>query len=166
MKNIKYIFCILLLSSCYKSDRTKATPEIFIGEWQLSHSVSFEYDKTSDNYIILDTILPSNNAIINVKKNGNIVISEDGIKMATIKSKYIGYTVQGPYLTTYRTPSKSLNIMNGVYSFISMFSYLDSDTITVFGYPYYDESGSYSNEIANHNINTRGVVVYNFFTRK
>lgn len=166
MKNALYIICVFVFSSCNKSDRTKATPEIFVGEWNWSHSISFEYDKTTQNYNIHDTIIPNYNAEIKVNKKGNVVITENGTKMSTIKSKYISYGVQGPNLTTYETPSKSLNVMNGVYSFISMQSFFQSDTILVRGYPYYDESGPYSNEIAQQNINTRGVIVYNFFTKK
>ncbi len=169
MKNLLFLFVLIgIFSSCKKPDRTKTTPDFFVGKWQWSYSVMYEFETTWDNittYYFLDTIIPTNKALIHVKKNGNLIIYEDEIKMKTLQSHLIWYSESGKH-TSYGTPDSESNYMKGVYSHIFMNSFDKSDTILVLGYPYDGEPGSYFNEIAQQNINTGGVIVYNFFTRK
>jgi hypothetical protein len=166
MKVLIIISLILAIASCSKTNGVKKSPEIFIGEWQWTYSVIFEYNQNTQDYDINDTIKPNFNSIIKVKKNGNLIIYEDGIKMSTVKGDFIAYSDLGSNVIRYSSPSSSLKFMNGVYSFISMISYNNSDSIRVLGYPYHDKYSPYSNEVANQNINKGGIIIYNFFTRK
>jgi hypothetical protein len=160
-----YIIFACAIFSCAKPESTKKSPDFFVGSWQWQYSVLYKYNSTSQLYFIHDTIFSKEELILNVKKSGKIIVFENDTKITSINRNNIGYSVSGKHIT-YASPDHNLNYMAGNYSFIFMNSFNESDTVLVFGYPYNDEGGSYYNEVAQQNINTEGVIVYNFFTRK
>ena len=165
VKNIILIICILFFSSCYKIPSTQTSPDFFVGRWTWNYSIVFKYSEALDAYEIKDTIFPQNTSEIIVKKNGTIKIYEDGIKMTSIDKDVIGYQ-EYPNSINYSTPDPTTSYMNGKFSMIRIYSYFQSDTIVVHGYPYNKSGNSYFNELAQQNSNISGIIIYNYFKRK
>jgi hypothetical protein len=165
MKTAMFIISLLFFSSCYKSERTKASPEFFVGTWKWEYSLVYDYDVSFNQHYLKDTIYPNFSNEIKIQKNGNIKFYEKGVKTSSIRGNSVSYKVEQKS-HSYSSVSPELNSMNGNYAKIFIYSFLKSDTILVFGYPYSDQGSSYYNEISQQNINNSGVLVYNYFLRQ